>query len=71
MNSEPHVVVPEWMTAQQVEAVSKLYTRNADGALNQAHFFTRVRLECAGHGACGLWWCGMYVGVELDGYTHT
>jgi 7,8-dihydro-6-hydroxymethylpterin-pyrophosphokinase len=67
--SEPHVVVPEWMTPQQVEAISNLYTRNPDGSVNQAHFFNRVHPHVGGY--CGLDWCGMFVGIEKDGYTHT
>jgi hypothetical protein len=69
MPSEPHVVVPEWMTPEQVEAISKLYKRNPDGSVNQAAFFHRVQQHIGGF--CGLTWCGMFVGIEPDGHTHT
>ena len=66
---EPHVVVPEWMTPEQVSSISELYKRNPDGSPNQAHFFHRVQLY--GGEYCGLTWCGMFVGIEKDGYKHT
>lgn len=67
--SNPHIVVPEWMTSDQVASISKLYERNSDGAQNQAEFFHRVRPYTGGY--CGLTWCGMFVGIEKDGYAHT
>jgi hypothetical protein len=69
---EPHIVIPEWMTPKQVEAVNKLYRRSPDGARNRHEFFTRVQ-EC-GIGSdryAGLNWGSMFVGIEPDGYTHT
>ena len=68
-NSEPHVVIPAWMTPQQVEAIATLYRRSADGSANQAAFFHRVQSHVGGY--CGLTWCGMFVGIEPDGYRHT
>ncbi len=68
LEPEPHVVVPEWMTPEQVEAIGRLYKRSSDGAVNQAAFFHRVQ----NYGDyCGLGWCGMFIGIEKDGYTHS
>jgi hypothetical protein len=69
MDSEPHVVVPEWMTSEQVAALSDLYKGNPDGAKTQAEFFSRARF-CIGD-FCGIDYCGMFVGIEKDGYTHS
>jgi len=68
---EPHVVIPEWMTAQQVEAISALYRRCPNGSPNQAHFFTRVHPILAGGGAVGLTVDGVFYGIEPNGYMHT
>lgn len=69
MGSEPHVVVPNWMTPAQVGSISGLYKRNPDGSANQADFFHRVKY-CIG-GYAGIQWCGMFVGIEKDGESHT
>jgi|HubBroStandDraft_3_1064219.scaffolds.fasta_scaffold87594_1 hypothetical protein len=66
---EPHVVVPDWMTPEQVESINKLFGRNPDGAKSRAEFFHRVQPYMGGY--CGLSWCGMFVGIEKDGYSHT
>jgi hypothetical protein len=68
MASEPHIVIPEWMTPQQVESINKLFDRSPDGASDRHAFFDRVR-SYGNH--CGLTWCGMFVGIEKDGYAHT
>jgi len=67
-----HVVIPEWMTPAQVEAVNKLYYRNPDGSKDRYEFFTRV--ENCGIGSnryAGITWCGLFVGIDPDGHTHT
>lgn len=61
-------VIPEWMTTAQVDAIHKLYEQNPDGSATRADFFKRVEPHL---GYCGLSWCGMFVGIEKDGYTHT
>ncbi len=66
--SEPHIVIPEWMTPAQCEAVNRLFDRSADGSPNRHAFFSRVQQ----YGEyCGLSWCNMFVGIEKDGYTHS
>jgi hypothetical protein len=61
------VAVPDWMTAKQVEAVHNLYTRDRQG-VSREEFFRKV--ENYGD-YCGLSWCGMFIGIEKDGYTHS
>ena len=69
MASEPHIVIPEWMTPEQVEAIGKLFDRNPDGSADRHAFFGRVQ----SYGDyCGLTWVnGMFIGIEKDGYTHS
>ena len=62
------LVMPEWMLPQQAAAVNRLYARNEDNATSREEFFGRVQ----NYGDyCGLAWCGMFIGIEKDGYAHT
>ena len=52
------------------DAVRMLFDRNSDGSTTIAAFRRRVHYNSL----CNYWsinWCGMYVGIEPDGYTHT
>jgi hypothetical protein len=72
VRGEPHIVIPEWMTPKQVEAINVLYKRSPDGSRNRHEFFTRVQESGIGSDRyAGINWCGMFVGIEPDGYTHT
>ena len=66
-----HLIIPEWMTQAQVEAVNKVYQRSPDGSRDRHEFFTRVQ-EC-GIGSdrfAAIKWCGRFVCIEQDGsYT--
>ena len=61
------------LTKQQQAALYALFQRNSDGATSYLAFRRRA------HGPSGdvlgnyigLLWCGMYVGIEQDGSTHT
>ena len=66
--SEPHTVISEWLNSAQVEAINRVFARNPDGAENRPAFFARV--ENYGD-YVGFEWCGMFLGVEKDGYTHS
>lgn len=69
---EPHIVIPEWMTPQQVEAIGRLYKRSPDGSRNRCEFFHRVQESGIGSDRyAGITWCGMFLGIERDGYTHS
>jgi hypothetical protein len=59
------------LTDEQRRALQGLYQRSPDGAGSLAEFLCRVQVEICGRGAVGLAWCGMYIGVEPDGYTHS
>jgi hypothetical protein len=65
-------IIPAWMTPAQVEAIDKLYVRNPNGSQSRAEFFTKVQ-QC-GIGSDrygGINWCGMFLGIEPDGHTHS
>lgn len=56
------------LTKPQRAAVARKYQHNPDGAANYREFRRRVRPSL---GYIMLPWCGMYVGIEPDGYSHT
>jgi hypothetical protein len=62
------IVIPEWMSPAQVDATKRLYARGEDGSKTREEFWTRV--ENYGDYA-GIQWCGMFLGIEKDGYTHS
>jgi hypothetical protein len=56
------------MTKEQQRAILKLFNRSSDGAASYLQFrrrFTDFRDYAGGQ------WCGMFIGIERDGYTHT
>ena len=65
-----------WLTKAQRRAVWELYMRNKDGSTSYRAFRRRVvagiswkKNEPGSYVMVG--WCGMYVGIELDGHRHT
>ena len=56
-------------TAEQVAGIKSLYERNPDGAETLSDFSSRFG-PCFG-GFIGGEWCGMFIGIEPDGYTHS
>jgi hypothetical protein len=55
---------------EQHDALAKLYERSADGATSYAQFASRAVysyvMDCV-----MVPWCGMQIGIERDGYTHS
>jgi|TARA_R110002073_G_scaffold245932_1_gene408684 hypothetical protein len=51
-------------------AVKKLFTRNSDGARDADELRSRFNYDHLG-GCFGGMWRGMYIGIELDGHTHS
>jgi hypothetical protein len=52
----------------QYKALQRKYTHNPDGAADFEGFRSRARNS----GDCiMLPWCGMWLGIEPDGYTHS
>jgi hypothetical protein len=58
------------LTKAQRHAVFKLYSRNVDGAHSYRQFRQRV-FPGFGGAYVMVQWCGMYVGIETDGHSHT
>lgn len=57
------------ITRAQREAILKKYRQSPDGARSYREFRKRAFWTLGDFIA--LQWCGMYVGIEKDGYTHT
>ena len=56
------------ITRAQRLAIRRTYLRSADGAPDYRAFRRRV---LPGLGYILLPWCGMWLGIEPDGYTHS
>ena len=57
------------ITRAQREAIYKKFIRDPDGSPTYRIFRTRAHKAYAG--IVMLRWCGMWVGIETDGYAHT
>jgi len=64
-----HVPSTGMITRDQREAIKRLYDRSSDGAVSYLAFRRRFRL-CLGD-YIGAQWCGMFIGIETDGHTHS
>ena len=58
-------------TRAQREALLKLYRRSPSGHENYLSFRRSLMFGFTADEYVGVMWCGMYVGIETDGYTHT
>jgi len=58
----------EQVTPEQSKAIERLFNRNSDGSETLEEF--AKRFECYGD-YVGIKWCGMFIGIEQDGYTHS
>lgn len=56
------------LTKEQRKALHKLWLRTSGDRPPYREF---RRTVTPGLGWVGVRWCGMYVGIEPDGYTHT
>lgn len=56
------------LTRKQMEAIKRKYQQSPDGAKSYLEFRRRaVRdFDCV-----MIKWCGMWLGIEHDGYTHS
>ena len=60
------------LSKPQQQAVKKLYDRLEDNDDRESFLaFRRRVMPGIGGDYVGVPWCGMYVGIELDGHTHT
>lgn len=58
------------ITKPQRKAIFLKFQRNADGAKTYREFRRRWYFSTMQGCVMGKW-CGMWVGIEKDGYTHT
>ena len=56
------------ITPQQVASLKTLFLRSPDGSITWENFISRVNYH---HSYISLNWCGMFVGIEEDGYAHS
>lgn len=56
------------LTRKQREAVLRKYRQDPDGAKSYREFRKRA---VQGFDCIMMQWCGMWIGIELDGYTHS
>jgi hypothetical protein len=56
------------ITRAQREAIARKFAQSPDGAASYREFRARVK---PGFGYLVLPWCGMYLGIEKDGHTHS
>jgi len=55
-------------TRAQREAIARKFHQSPDGAATYKDFRKRV---VQGFDCLMLQWCGMWLGIERDGYTHS
>lgn len=58
------------MTRAQRLAIRQKWKVNRDGAESYRAFFCRFQRDICGDYLLGRW-CGMWLGIEPDGYTHS
>lgn len=56
------------LTKAQQAAIYRKYQQDSDGARSYLEFRRRV---VQGYDCLMLQWCGMWLGIESDGYTHS
>lgn len=60
------------ITAEQLRSLRRKYEQGTDGAKSFEEFLTRVTSRGVGTDSyLFLPWCGMWLGIETDGYTHS
>ena len=58
------------LTREQREAVLRIYNRQAPETQNKSYMAFR-RTVRKGYDCIMVEWCGMWLGIEQDGYTHS
>jgi len=60
------------ITREQREAIYRKYQQSPDGTASYREFRKRVIGPIYASDPClMLSWCGMWLGIEVDGYTHS
>ena len=58
-------------TRKQREALLRLYRRNTSDHESYLSFRRSLMFSVPAGDYVAVMWCGMYVGIETDGHTHT
>jgi hypothetical protein len=58
------------LTKEQRQALHTVWLRNNQGKTYR-EFRTTVQPQLCGDSAVMVQWCGMWLGIEPDGYTHS
>jgi len=61
----------EVLTAAQEEAIIRKYECNQSGYYNLMEFMDEAKPMGGCDGAVTVKWCGMWLCIERDGYTHS
>ena len=59
------------LTKAQRKAVYRKYLHNPNGAQSYREFRNRIEPGFGDNSYVGLMWCGMFIGIERDGHTHS
>ena len=59
---------PPPMNISQMWGLYRKFIQNPDGSPNFRNFMSRA---VPGHDYIMINWCNMWLGIELDGYTHS
>ena len=59
---------PPEMNISQMWGLYRKFIQNPDGSPNFRNFMSR---SIATSDCLMIQWCGMWLGIELDGYTHS
>jgi hypothetical protein len=60
------------ITRSQREAIKRLYDQSPDGAVSYLAFRRRFMQQFPPQEKyLGAQWCGMFIGIEADGYAHS
>ena len=60
-----------WITEAQFNSLLRTFLHNQDGSPNWISFRRRCRQGVGLDGAIMIHWCGMWLGIEPDGYAHS
>jgi hypothetical protein len=60
-----------YLTKQQRIALKRKFDQEPDGSANYREFRKRVVPEMFSDGCVLIQWCGMWLGIETDGYSHS
>lgn len=56
------------MNIEQMWSLYRKFKQNPDGSVGFTDFMQRAE---PGSDYIMIWWCGMWLGIELDGYCHS